>query len=430
MAGAEQEGVARTRSCQFKMANGELCRRRTNEGTFCWQHSRGCQRRWRALTRNQSVLFVLACIGAMGVAFAVIPWVSRSVRQQWAPTFVYLAPSRELIDCERRAFFVNRSGSEDPKNLHIVIKDNRSGTVQENDDFRDGIEPGPQNLDAPRYIWVKPSRPWDEDYTITVTGTNFRSVQNMVLRSVNKTLQSAVQVTVDSARKPVVSCRDSSLPQTYSLGLGSRENCKILMAVDPTLLIKLQPQFYGFQQPNGAFTAVRLRKLAPASDLDAHSEDRDLTEYQQTVMKAKLSKYHGTKLLILYAGGPKTLSFAKSFRKFLGSLGWYVEGPRFVPAGDEEIVDVQISVSSRYWNRPYSRAADLLSSLQGVKHRQAYVYDDAVPTDRIVLWVGPKSPENFRPDDCAPPALRPRLGEHHTCEMVSQTISPCPFPPQ
>jgi len=268
---------------------------------------------------------------------------------------------------------VYRSGPDDLKNLHIRIKDNRSGNIQENNDFKDGIEPGPQNPDAPNYIWVKPSHPWDEDYTITVTGTEFHSVQDIVFRSVQKTGQFAMQVTIEPGGRPVMSCRDSLIPEAYPAGRGSRENCSAVVAVDPRVLNKLQPEPYGFEEPNGAFTATRLRKLPPASDLDVQSEDRHLTEYQQTVMKGKLSKYRGTKLLILYAGGPKTLAFARSFRKLFSGFGWYVEGPRFVPVGDEEIVDVQMSVSRRYWNRPYSRAADLLSSLQGIKHRQAFV---------------------------------------------------------
>jgi hypothetical protein len=202
------------------------------------------------------------------------------------------------------------------------------------------------------------------------------------------------------------------------------------MAVDPGFLNKLQPEFYGFQRPSGDFSVVRMRKLPSASDLDSQSEDRHLTEYEQTIMRSKLYKYRGTKLLVLYAGGPKTLTYATGFRDFLQSLGWHVEGPRLVPVGDERVVDVQISVSKRYWNKPYPRAADLLDSLDGMKHRQRYVYDDAITSDLIILWVGPRSPDNFRPDDCAPATLLPKPGEPHTCEIVAQTAVPCPFPHQ
>jgi hypothetical protein len=378
-------------------------------------------------TKPQAIVLVIATLAVL----LIVVWRdSVWIRKEWTPTFLYLVPTRELIDCERRAFFVNHTGFKGLQNIRIIIRDNKSGSVQENDDFKTGIEPGPQNLDAPLYVWVKPSHPWDEDYTITITGTKFRSVQQMVLRSAKQSAQFALQVTVDPRTKPVMNCRDHLLPDTYSLSKGSKDDCNTLTAIDGELLRKLKPEIYGFQRPNGDFTILKLRKLPLASDLDSQSEDRHLTEYQQIIMRTKLTKYRGTRLLILYAGGPKTLTYASGFRDFFHSLGWRVEGPRFVPVGDEELVDVQVSINNRYWNTPYRPANDLMSALEGIKHRQRYVYDDAVSPDLIVLWVGPKSPNNFKSDDCAPAVLRPKPAEDNTCEMVSQTNTSCPFPPQ
>ena len=155
-----------------------------------------------------------------------------------------------------------------------------------------------------------------------------------------------------------------------------------------------------------------------------------MAEYEQAIIRSNLSKYQGTKLLVLSTGGPRTLAYAKEFRDFFRLLGWNVDGPRPVPTGDERFVDMQVSVSNRYWSSPYPRAMDLLSSLEGTKHRQRYIYDDAISSDLIVLWFGPKSPDNFKPDDCAPAALHPTPGGPHTCEIVAQTPGVCPFPPQ
>lgn len=377
-------------------------------------------------TRRMTALLLMAA----GTATLAFTWYDYNwIRKEWTPSFLYFVPTRELIDCDRRAFFVNQSGFKGLHNVKIIIKDNRSGAVQETDDYREGIEPGSGNPDAPRYIWVKPSHPWDEDYTITVTGTNFRSVQETVLRSVSHDLQFAVQITVDRRRKPVVNCRDSLLPEAYSLGRGSLENCTTLMALDPGLLNKFRPEFYAFQGPNGNVSIIKMRQLPPASDLESQSEDRHLTEYQRVIMKAKLSKYRGTKLLVLYTGGPKTLRYATEFRDFFQSLGWTVVGPRPVPVGDERLVDLQMSVSKRYWNKPYPQAMSLLSSMEGLKHRQRYVYDDAIADDRIVLWVGPKSPADFKPDDCAPATVGPTAGQAHTCEVVAAVGAWCPFVP-
>jgi hypothetical protein len=378
-------------------------------------------------TRPKTVaLYVLVGIAAVAFVWFDYNW----IREERTPTFLYLVPTRELIDCERRAFFVNHSGLKRLENVTIIIKDNKSGSVEEIDDYKNGIEPGPQNPDAPRYIWVKPSHPWDEDYTITVTGSRFRSVQETVLRSVKQDVQFATQITVNPNKKPAVRCRDSLLPEAYSLGRGATDSCMTLMAAERRFLNRLQPEPYGFQLANGGYSAVRIRTLPTASDLDAQSEDRHLTEYEQTILRSKLSEYRGAKLLILYAGGPKTLAYATEFRDFFQSLHWKVDGPRAVPAGDERVVDVQISVSQRYWNTPDPRAADLLNSLEGIKHRQRYVYDGAISPDQIVLWVGPKSPDNFRPDDCASAVLHPSPGVPHTCEIVAQTPGFCPFPPQ
>jgi hypothetical protein len=377
-------------------------------------------------TRLKTVgLFVVA-----GAAVLVFIWFdSNWIRREWSPTFLYLTPSHELIDCERRAFFVNHSGFKSLQNVEIVVKDNKSGSVLESD-YKAGIDPGPQNQDAPRYIWVRPSHPWDEDYTITVTGTKFHSVQETVLRSNGKDIEFAVRITIDPSKEPVVSCRDALLPEAYSLGRGSRENCNALMTPDPRFLSKLQPEFCGFQQPSGDFSVVRVRQLRSASDLDYRSEDRHLTEYEQTNMRTKLSKYRGSRLMVLHTGGPKTLAYAAEFCDFFRALKWEVNGPREVAVGDERLVDVQVSVSKKYWNSPYPRAADLLASLEGIKHRQRYVYDDAISPDLVILWVGPKSPDNFRPDDCAAAILRPKPGEPHTCDFVAQVTSLCPFVPQ
>jgi energy-coupling factor transporter transmembrane protein EcfT len=161
---------------------------------------------WAWCNSRRKTVTLLLSSGIALLAFICLD--SSWIREKWTPTFLYLTPTHELIDCERRAFFVNHSGFEVLQNVRVVIKDNKNGAVLPNDDYKTGIEPGPQNPDAPRYIWVKPSSPWDEDYTITVTGTKYRSVQEMVLRSTNQTVQFAVRITVDPMKKPVVSCRD------------------------------------------------------------------------------------------------------------------------------------------------------------------------------------------------------------------------------
>lgn len=56
-------------------------------------------------TRPKS--FSLLCAAGI-LAFICVDY--QWVRKEWTPTFIYLVPTPQLIDCERRAFLVNHSG--------------------------------------------------------------------------------------------------------------------------------------------------------------------------------------------------------------------------------------------------------------------------------------------------------------------------------
>ena len=51
-------------------------------------------------------LYIAVVTVALSFAWFDYNW----IREEWTPTYLYLVPSRELIDCERRAFFVNHAG--------------------------------------------------------------------------------------------------------------------------------------------------------------------------------------------------------------------------------------------------------------------------------------------------------------------------------
>jgi len=332
-------------------------------------------------------------------------------------------PTPELVDCERRAFFVKHSGPKDLQRLEASIRDNSTEAVQV--EKLGDIEAGPQNPDAPRYVWVKPTHPWAEDYSVTVRGKGFQSAQRITLRSAKHALQLAMQINIGNNAKPTVSCLDG-FARTASDRLPS---CKNLTAMADEFMQKLQPLPYNVQKPDGALTIMRMRTLPEPSELDNESEDRHLTEYLQSIMRPTLSQYRGTKLLIFYAGGPRTLRYAREFCDFFRySLRWQVSGPQLVPVGNERMVDVQVSYNPNGGEQP--TVSSLLGVLQGVKHRKRPVLDSDIPPRVIVLWVGPKSPTNAQPDDCSPAVLHPKPGEPHTCQMVSQSPNSCPFVPE
>lgn len=57
-------------TCQSVTPNHTYCKRKIAVGEkFCWQHAHGLKAKWRSLTRNESLLFV---IGVLGLLFTII----------------------------------------------------------------------------------------------------------------------------------------------------------------------------------------------------------------------------------------------------------------------------------------------------------------------------------------------------------------------
>jgi hypothetical protein len=244
-------------------------------------------------------------------------------------------------------------------------------------------------------------------------------------------VQFATQITANDQKKPLVSCRDKLLPEVYALASGSVNSCDALMKLPEDVLSKLD--WYSFQRADGAVTVGKLRALPSPSELDEQSDERHITEYQRQLIEPVIKKYAGARLLVFFAGGQKSKQYADEFRDMFRAKGWRVEGPKLVPIGDERIIDVQISVNYKEnWAKETPKPHDVWNAFEqaGIKQRRGLVNDPAVASGLIVLWVGPKSPKDARPDQCATPELKPRPGEHHTCEMIAQSQGACPFVPQ
>jgi hypothetical protein len=191
----------------------------------------------------------------------------------------------------------------------------------------------------------------------------------------------------------------------------------------------------GYQTADGNFTARKIKELPSPSDLDEQSDDRHITEYEHQIIEPVLKKYARSQLLIYFAGGQKSKAYAEEFRAMFQSRNWKVKGPTLVPIGDERIIDVQMSVNyAENWNKYNPKPREILNAFEkaGIKQRSNLAIDVNVPHDWIVLWVGPRSPKDVRPDQCAIPEMKPAEGSRGTCEMVSQvdTKNGCPFPPQ
>jgi hypothetical protein len=346
------------------------------------------------------------------------------------PTYLYLVPTHNLINSERRAFFVMQVGPQPLTNIEIALRDNKSGDIQLEKYLK--IDAGPQNPLAPRYFWFTPSAPWDEDYTVTITSSKKpRAIQRLILRSTHHLIQFATDVRVDGRSTPVLECRDPLLPASYELARSSPQPCDKRMDLSSEVEDKVQPAPYNFELPDGSVAIKRLRVLTPQSESESQSDTRRLSEWQRGKIGSEVSQYPGKNILIMASSGKNTWSYAQDFRDVFVSSGWNVEGPTPVPPIDELIIDVQLSTNGKLGTPPKSEALAVLNSFKeaGIKQRERNTLDPDIRPDLLVLWVGARSPEGISPDECAPISFKPKPNGSKPCSLITQTPKAVPFPP-
>jgi hypothetical protein len=335
-------------------------------------------------------------------------------------TYIYLVPTSELAECQRRAFFVKIRGPKTLYNVEITLRDDKSGNTYSQ--TYSEIDPGLRSADT--HFWFTPSSRWDESYTATVATRDSHSYQKLIIRGTQKKIAFATEVTTDEEKRPILKCRDALLPVGYTLATAEQRSCSELMKLPEDIQNTLD--VYNYQRPDGA-VAIRKQKVLPSpSELDEQSEDRHVTEYQQQIMGPTIDRYAQSRLLIYWAGGPKTKAYAQELRNLFKSK-WQVGDPQFVPIGDERIIDLQITVGTKTSPK---KVNDVLAGfeLAGIKHRRLHGLDPDISGDVMALWVGPKSPKDASPDQCLPATLRPKPGQHHDCEMIAQAPE-CSFMP-
>jgi hypothetical protein len=324
-------------------------------------------------------------------------------------TYAYLVPAAELIECQKRAFFIKTVGPQILYNAEI----------------------DPSLRPSSTYFWFTPSSRWDEDYTVTVASRESNSSQRLLLRSTQHQLQFATQVTTDGEKTPALRCRDKLLPESYTLAAGENRSCSEPMKLTGDVPIQLDVSSY--ESADGNFAVRRVKELPSPSELDEQSDERHITEFQHQIIEPVLGRYSGSQVRIYFAGGPKSNAYAEEFRTMFAAKGWRVKGPVPVPVGDERIIDVQVSANYREnWNKDNPKLHDVLNSFEkaGIKQRNHPSLDPKVATGLIVLWIGPRSPKDVNPNQCSPAGLEPRPGEPHTCEIIAQIQGSCPFVPQ
>ena len=103
---------------------------------------------------------------------------------------------------------------------------------------------------------------------------------------------------------------------------------------------------YSYQHPDGSVTMRKVRTLPSPSELDAQSDQRHLTDYQQEQLRPAIKQYGGLWLRVFYSGGPNTLAYAEELRQLFAE-SWKTNEVSAVPVGDERIIDVQITVGNK-----------------------------------------------------------------------------------
>ena len=331
-------------------------------------------------------------------------------------TYVYLVPTSELVECKQRAFFIKAHGPLHVSGLLVTLTDDKSGqtSTQKYPDFdADTVS---------EFLWVTPSHPWDEKYIATFDAHELHSTQKLTIQSHNKTLQLLTTVMVPERQAPVLKCDDMKTDDPNS--------CFNVLKLEPDSLKRLDVSSY--EKADGNVQILRIKQFPSPSELDEQSDDRHLTEFQQRALEPFLSKYPGTRITIFYAGGDRSKAYAEEWYRFLKSK-WLPSNPELVPLGNEGILDVQITVGGKLSKvKGESNLPQLLDALDksGVKHAHHFTIDPNIEDGDLMLWVGPKSPKDINPDQCAGAQMKQKTGEPHTCDLIRQTTGTCPFVPR
>jgi hypothetical protein len=383
--------------------------------------------KWESTARRSNFVKILTSVCLlMVIVLLVREPLMNSFYLTVKPSFIFLMPGQELVECERRAFIVKHVGARVLSNPEIVLWDNKgqNGVVTKYSE----ISPGEPDPAAPQYIWWNPMHPWDEDYTVTITSGNEKTIQHLIARSAQGQLRRATEVFVNGKR--VFACRDSSLPSTYTLAASASVPCAP-MNISQEITQRVEGASLGVQNPNGSVTITKLRSITPAPGIEGHREARHIWEYQKVRLIRDLSKYPNTRVTLFAAStGTDTWNYAQELAKVLRLANWSVEGPRKLSAVYDGMLDIQVSADNISPPRPEVRAVlDALTG-SGIKHRKRDTLDPDVARGMIVLWVGSRSPEGISPDDCSGVGLRPPTEQDPPCTMVAAFEHVCPFPPQ
>lgn len=105
---ASKSDVATKPICQFKRADGGLCKRYVRPPEKkCWQHASSFRHQWKSLTRNQTILFLLAALAVPSFIIGIVALIQ-------SPTVKYVP--------QPPASSANQATTTIPLSLHDLFK--------------------------------------------------------------------------------------------------------------------------------------------------------------------------------------------------------------------------------------------------------------------------------------------------------------------
>jgi hypothetical protein len=306
------------------------------------------------------------------------------------------------------------------------------------------IDPGESKLTSirPKHFWFAPAKPWDEDYSVTISSQEGTFVERILVKGFFATagpddhghtpvaraeaearhgdfpslperlgkVEFAVRVTEFGDSKPLFTCRDQAFEYRPEWYMDEVRPCSFFSSTIPSFEGSLDPKPFGLNFPSGF---IDMAPPLPVT-FDSHPEDerdtRRLSEWQKLQMKQLLTRYPHHKVMILAGPGKSTWRFAKDFQEVFSTSEWQVKGPVPEPHEEQWATDVQISVSGQYFGHAPQEVSDIseMFRLTGIKARPGSITDLNIKPGVVVIWVGVKSPDGDKPG-YHPPVTSPDL---------------------
>ena len=383
--------------------------------------------KWESTAKFRNIHKVITSLVIVsGIFYFVCGPLTKTFYLTVRPSFIFIAPTEELVNCERRALVVKHIGARVLANVDVAVLDNDTnrGEVTKYPE----IAPGEPDPIAPKLIWWKPSHPWAEDYTISSTSGDMRISQHLIILSIQKQFQLASEVSVNG--KPEFSCRDLLVPSSYTLARDAKETCERMMAISRETKRTMGLESSNYQTPDLNYQVTTMRTLTASLGVEGQSESRHIWEFQKTWMATDLSKYQHARVLLLASGtGTDTWKYAEDLRDAFRIAKWDVKGPQKLPSAYDGLLDVQISRDNTVADRPEVQVVMSALTRAGIKHKTRPVLDPDIGRDMIVVFIGSRSPDAVDTDDCEGVTFTAEKMKDRPCTFIAQTTTVCPLMP-